>query len=84
MTEEAPAPVAAALSLRGCRYYHAGPCGGDACSLCYKYRCPSCGERSNLLMTCLFCAPRPPSGASLAAGPTVAVAELQGPPQARG
>jgi hypothetical protein len=82
VTEEAPAPEPAALSLRGCPYDHAGPCDGDACSLCYKYRCLSCGERSNLLMTCLFCAARPPSGASLASDSTVA--ELQGPPQARG
>ena len=41
--------------LRGAKYAHHGPCDGPACSKCYKYACPICHERSNLIMSCLFC-----------------------------
>lgn len=41
--------------LRGAKYSHEGPCQGTNCSKCYKYRCVVCMERSNLMMTCLFC-----------------------------
>lgn len=41
--------------LRGSPYSHTGYCTGETCASCYKYSCSKCGERSNLLFSCLFC-----------------------------
>ena len=41
--------------MRGSRYSHGGWCGGTECTRCYKYSCGTCGQRSNLMMSCLFC-----------------------------
>ena len=45
-----------AWRLRGCQYTHEGVCTGYTCMHCYKYQCADCGERSNRMMTCGFCA----------------------------
>jgi hypothetical protein len=46
--------------MRGCAYSHDGPCEGDGCARCYKYACARCGERSNLVFSCLFCHSKSP------------------------